>query len=201
MRGSLADAERDRGVGGPEWAAQAPDEQVFAVLDVESIGLFGESFWWGIVVVDRRGNEVLSDSQICRPGYCAGTDEGRAWVLQNCPLPTKYEPIGASEIRTRFAVCWAGLKERWPDVTMWADCSWPVEARFLRDVYLCNPGFEGPYPLHDVATLRFAAGFDPLATNERMENELPAHSPVCDARQSARLLIEALDRLPEHQLT
>jgi hypothetical protein len=37
-----------------------------------------------------------------------------------------------------------------------------------------------------------ALGRDPLATNERLPDELPAHNPLCDARQSARLLIEAL---------
>ena len=33
---------------------------------------------------------------------------------------------------------------------------------------------------------------DPMATNERMPDELPAHHPLMDARQSARLLVDAL---------
>jgi hypothetical protein len=36
------------------------------------------------------------------------------------------------------------------------------------------------------------SGRDPLATYERLPNELPAHDPMADARQSARLWLECL---------
>jgi hypothetical protein len=34
-----------------------------------------------------------------------------------------------------------------------------------------------------------------MATYERLENEMPKHEPLADARQSARLLITALSKL------
>jgi hypothetical protein len=76
-----------------------------------------------------------------------------------------------------------------------ADCAWPVEARFLAACVDDQPeqrAWEGPYPLIDIASVRLAAGLDPLATVERLPSEMPAHDPLADARQSARLLIEAL---------
>jgi hypothetical protein len=41
-----------------------------------------------------------------------------------------------------------------------------------------------------------AVGMDPLGTNERLPNELPIHDPLADACQSARLLIQALNKWP-----
>jgi hypothetical protein len=51
---------------------------------------------------------------------------------------------------------------------------------------------DGPYPLVDVASVRLAAGLDPLGAYDRTAGELPVHNPLADARQSARLLLEAL---------
>lgn len=50
------------------------------------------------------------------------------------------------------------------------------------------------FMVFDVASVRLAAGLDPLASAPRLDGELPAHDPLRDARQSARLLIEALDK-------
>jgi hypothetical protein len=76
-----------------------------------------------------------------------------------------------------------------------ADCAWPVEARFLSDCVKLNHGereWEGPYPLHDLASVFLALGIDPLRLTERQPDELPAHHPLMDARQSARQLVAAL---------
>jgi hypothetical protein len=40
-----------------------------------------------------------------------------------------------------------------------------------------------------------SAGMNPLATYDRTPSELPRHNPLADARQSARLLSEALARM------
>jgi hypothetical protein len=72
---------------------------------------------------------------------------------------------------------------------------WPVEAHFLSECVADRPQereWQGPYPLLDVASVRLAAGLDPLATVDRLPSELPAHDPLADSRQSARLLVEAL---------
>lgn len=77
-----------------------------------------------------------------------------------------------------------------------ADCAWPVEARFLAACVDALPDerrFAGPYPLMEISTWMMAAGQDPMKTHARLESELPQHNPLADARQSARLLMEAIE--------
>jgi len=78
---------------------------------------------------------------------------------------------------------------------MWADCSWPVEARFLARCVendFDKREWEGPYPLHEIATVLLLAGKNPSEKFPRQENELPEHNPLNDARQSARLLLQSI---------
>lgn len=165
---------------------------LWMVFDVESVGLHGEGFAVGWVVVDARGTEVEARREACPPDAAAGEEGVRGWVRASCPA---FESRHATPAEVR-----AAFWERWLDwraagAGLAADCAWPVEARFLAACVDDDPkarGWAGPYPLHDVATLRVAAGLDPLATSGRLPNELPAHDPLADARQSARLLLEAL---------
>ena len=76
-----------------------------------------------------------------------------------------------------------------------ADCAWPVEANFLSACVKLNHKereWQGPYPLHDLASVLLALGADALAVTERLPDELPAHHPLMDARQSARQLVACL---------
>lgn len=80
---------------------------------------------------------------------------------------------------------------------MAVEVGYPVETNFLSLCLNANDSREGfnPYPLVDISSLRLAAGLDPLATEARQDDELPRHHPLMDARQSARLLFEAIARL------
>jgi len=83
---------------------------------------------------------------------------------------------------------------------MAAECGYPVETNFLRlcDSFIPIHGvneFEGPYPLHDIASIMLAAGMDPMKTYERLPDESPKHDPLCDVKQSARLMYEAFDKI------
>lgn len=175
---------------------------LYMVFDVESVGLHGEGFAVAWVVVDRQGKRVATACYSCAPAAAAGDDAGREWVAENVHVP----PVGLCRsprhVRDEFWRAWAFAKQEPRGATLWADCCWPVEARFLAACVDDDPEarrWDGPYPLHDIATLRLAAGFDPLATVGREADELPAHDPLMDARQSARLLIEALDELKLHE--
>lgn len=166
------------------------------VMDVESVGLHGEGFAVAWVVVDRSGATVASAAYSCPTDAATGLPEARLWVGEHVTVPQVGFSRSPSMIRHAFWDAWAYAQKQ--GATLWADCCWPVEARFLAacvDDRLEERQWEGPYPLHDIATLRLAAGFDPLATVDRLPGELPAHNPLADARQSARLLIEALNKL------
>lgn len=166
---------------------------LYMVFDVESVGLHGEGFAVGWVVVDETGKELEAVREACSPDKAQGDDDGRIWVDDHCSIPADHtSPIG---VRSSFWASWLRWKEQ--GAVLVADCAWPVEARFLVDCVeddCVARTWEGPYPLHDVATARLCAGFDPLATVERLPNELPQHDPLADARQSARLWLEAIKK-------
>jgi hypothetical protein len=162
------------------------------VFDVESIGLHGEGFAVAYVVVDRNGHRHAEGLLACPPASARGRREGHRWVEDNVPA------LGAvhrspESLRTAF---W-GLFLSWHELgaLLVADCGWPVEARFLAqcvDDDLACREWLGPYPLHDLASILLAKGKDPLEKRTRLTDELPEHNPLADARQSARLLVEAM---------
>lgn len=164
----------------------------YMVFDVESIGLHGGAFAVGWVVIDGDGAELDCGMLACSPDMAIGADSDRAWVAANCPaLPVNC--ASAAQLRATFWREW--LREKANGAVLVADCAWPVEARFLSacvDQDADGRRWEGPYPLHDVASVRLAAGLDPLATVDRLPNEEPKHHPTTDARQSARLFVEAI---------
>jgi hypothetical protein len=58
--------------------------------------------------------------------------------------------------------------------------------------FAAKSAFDGPYPLYDISTLLLSRNEDPVGIFSRDETELPKHNPLCDARQSARILLEHL---------
>ena len=171
---------------------ESSQPNLFMVFDVEAIGLHGEGFAVGFVLVDREGNRQAEGLVACPRETCSGTPDNHVRIAQMvAPItPTHAQP---RDMRTAFWNQWLVWKER--GAVLVADCCWPVESRFLAACVDDDPvarEWQGPFPLHDLATLMLAQGLDPLATPDRREYELPAHNPLADARQSARILAEAL---------
>jgi hypothetical protein len=172
--------------------------KLFMVFDCESIGLHGETFAVGYVVVTGDGEVVGDRVFTCSPDTASGTDEGRAWITENCP-PLVWNCSSPREVRRFF---WAGWQS-WKDqgAVLVAHVAWPVEARFLAACVDDQPDqntWNGPYPLHELASFMVAAGMDPTGDYGRLPDE-PQHDPLGDARQSARLLTMALARLAAQQ--
>lgn len=164
----------------------------FMVFDVESIGLHGEGFAVAWVVVNREGERLDEGCIACDPADCAGTDESRLWVGEHVPALPVTSPT-KQHLRNHFWHEWRS----WADqgAVLVADCAWPVEANFLSACVKMNHAereWQGPYPLHDLASVLLALGADALALTERLPDELPAHHPLMDARQSARQLVACL---------
>lgn len=180
----------------------------YLVLDVESVGFRGEAFAFGMVLMDGVTGEFLEEiSAACDPSWADGKFADLGWVIQNCDWKSRgmaFNPNnGPNEVRDwfrRFACTYSvplatGPRSR--RVLLAADCPYPVETTFfeavLRHTAPEDMGWTKLlYPVIDVASIRLAAGLDPLADADRLPNELPKHNPLCDARQSARLLFEAL---------
>jgi hypothetical protein len=173
---------------------------LFMVFDVESVGLHGGAYAVGFVVFGRDGGEREAGGLWVPPDDVRGTQAGRDWLWENARFGLAngwgrcLEPaMSAPAMRRKFWLTW--LQWKGAGAALAADCCWPVEARFLAACVDDRPEereWQGPYPLLDVACFRLAAGLDPLEAVPRLPGELPAHDPLCDARQSARLLAEAL---------
>lgn len=171
------------------------------VFDVESIGLHGEGFAVGWVVIDGDGKHIDQGLISCQMNWASGTWFDHDWVAANVTtdipdgLPIYGLCQSPKDVRDLFWQQWMRWKAEGAE--LWADCAWPVEARFLIECIEDDKGrrtWDGPYPLHEIATLMMANGRDPLKTYDREESELPVHNPLMDARQSARLLHELLYR-------
>jgi len=168
----------------------------FFVFDVESVGLHGEGFavagglYSGI---DDQSGNVISDWEFtyaCPPEMAEGNKEGREWIKKNVP-ELEFTHACPTKMRGAFWNQW--LRARELDAPMVADCLWPVEARFLLQCVHDSPderAWKGPYTFHEVGTLRLATGVTDstgeMASPDRLPDELPIHSPLADARFSAR---------------
>jgi len=158
-------------------------------FDVESIGLHGEGFAVGYVLIDD-GVEQYAGYVAVDPAIARGPVESRQWVAENVP---HIVPSHDSLVQMRNAF-WDHLQAAKAEgAIILSDCGWPVEANFLSACVADQPEtrtWQGPYPLVDVSALVVATGGDPTATRERFPSELPAHHPVSDARQSARIWMQ-----------
>jgi hypothetical protein len=165
----------------------------YFVFDVESIGLHGEPYAVGWTVIDAEGREIESGKMAVDPDGVHGDGDDREWVNANIPS-INITHLCLRDVLIDFWSKWMQWKKE--GVLMFAECTWPVEAKFLSMALHAQPAmkWEGPYPFHDVASVMLAVGMDPTATYERLPAELPKHDPLADARQSARLLINALKK-------
>jgi len=164
-------------------------------FDVESVGLQGEGFGVGYVVIDTDTNKQLESGTLwCDPAHARGNDSDREWVDDNISFDMPVTHSSPKTMRDTFWRIWQRWKKE--GFTMVADCPYPVEHNFLQACIKDYPERQkdAPYPLIDVASMRLAVGLNPVGYEERLPNELPAHNPRADAEQSARLFIEARDR-------
>jgi hypothetical protein len=182
-----------------------PSDQKFFVFDCESVGLQGQTFAVAGGIYDINGTAIGGSEFIfaCdpHPGMAVkGREiEDTKWVEVN--VTTREGAVLCNtpdEVRHRFWGLWKMAKIGFPGILMFVECGWPVEARFLISCIeqdSISRNWEGPYPMHEIATLMLAAGMDPMATYDRLPEELPAHEPLADARLSARLLALAIAKL------
>lgn len=170
---------------------------LFFVFDVESVGLHGEGFAVAGGLYLENGAVQWEFAFSCPIEECEGDDGDREWVKNNVPVLEITHRTPRS-MRESFWEKWENAKSQ--GAAMAVECGWPVEAGFLaRCIYqdIKNRKFSGPYPLQEIASFMTAAGMDPMATYARTPSEMPQHNPLADARQSARLLSEAIKKIKE----
>lgn len=179
------------------YALEQIRSQPFFIFDVESIGLHGEAFAvaGGVYINGVAQSEFMF---CCPPDEARGEDDDRKWVALNVSITEKCDWWSPWDVREAFWAEWEKAKKQYPEITMAAECLWPVEATFVAECVrqgMPKRKWAGPYPFHEISSVMLAAGMDPMATYERTESENPPHNPLADARLSARLLATALSKI------
>jgi hypothetical protein len=165
------------------------------VFDVESIGLYGEGYAVGGGIYHADGTRESEFAFSCPPENALGDADDRDWVSKNIP-PLVITHLRPYEVREAFWSQWLAAKEQ--GIPMAAECGYPVETNFLAACVHNDKRsnkWNGPYPFIEISSVMIAAGMDPMITYERVGDENPKHHPLADARQSARLLFEALSKV------
>jgi uncharacterized membrane protein YgcG len=171
--------------------------QLYLVFDVESVGLYGEGYAVGWVLIDQDGKESANGYVACPSLNAKGTDGDRAWINKNVDihLPEPFYDT-PEEVRNIFWQVW--MKAKAKNAILVADTAYPVEANFLLACVnddLDKRKNDGPYPLLGVESFLQANEQDPKAKYGRLANEKPEHHPTADARQSGRIFIGCINEL------
>lgn len=172
----------------------------FLVLDVETVGLFGEPFAFGAVVLNGKTLETEVEVFVACPFSAAkGPPDDKAFVEKEVApavyLSDKIPPHRAvttpDHLRDQFAELWQHWQARGAVIV--GDHIFPCEAEFLSGMWVerkvsGKAEVPSPYPVLDIASMLAMYGRDPVQEFERELEELPRHNPLADARQSARVL-------------
>lgn len=133
-------------------------------VDVESNGLHGQPFAIGAMLTDDDGVHSLFEDS------CIIDGPVDPWVAENV-LPALGTPVpyrGTGHDYPAMLAQFAGWFDRHKaGAVVIAHCGVPVEARLFADMVrvLGRDPFSGPFPLHDLATLLYAVGADPLSAD------------------------------------
>lgn len=192
-------------------------KQNYFSFDVESLGLFGFPFCVGYVVMDEDGVEhesgifgwdfrpvmgTFSDLlKVSNDSQWTWTEQDHQWVLDNV-LPVL--PKGWDGCQSVVHMCesfynqvWVRCKRQHENLVFVTDCPFPVETHFLQEMLTAvnrRTMDHSPYPLIDVGSVLSGFGYSPTGLFMRRSDEMPAHNPISDARQSVRHLVDVLHR-------
>lgn len=172
----------------------------FLIVDCETPGLDGQTAAVATLLVEglRPKAGYLFRVPVDR---VRGTADGHKWYRDNVSFNLELPGlVRAAEHQFDTYAKLAGYF--WQNWFLWqalgykqmfADCPWPVEARFLLDCVdhqRCESAFEGPYPLLDIESMVRLAGIKdediPRAA------ALPLHNPMADCLYSLQRLHKAL---------
>lgn len=179
-------------------------DQLFFIWDGESVGLHGKGYAVAGGIYDLKGAAVRefayhTDLRKEDGRLQARGEEDEVWCRHHVKIPPEsiYKPHGPLVIQALWGE-WSRAREEHPGILMMVECGWPVEARLLCRMIDQSPAerwWDGPYPLHEIATVMLCAGLDPMDKWERLPNELPEHNPQGDARLSARINAAAFAKI------
>ena len=166
-------------------------KNIFSV-DAETDGLYGSVFAIGAIVVAPNGTTIAEFA-----GH-APYPTHNAWLMENCipHLADLPEYADARALRDAFWEFWMVHKD---SALCIAECGSPVESGLFRACVADDPDarqWNGPFPMHEVATLLEILGIDPVGySGIEYAGLKPAglkrHNPLDDAFVSAQVWAKA----------
>ncbi len=164
------------------------------VFDVESIGLYGDPFAVGLVLMNKDGDIFRQRWYGCNlekhPAFMWSRPEDVKWCINNIPKHVKDGNCTIEEMYSSFTTLLSSaIKQNYSII---ADCPFPVEVNFLVNCERRDRTYIGPYPLYDVSSILSALGKDPMEEYPREEGQTK-HHPMWDAYVSAKQLYTALE--------
>jgi len=164
-------------------------ERKVLMVDVESNGLYGEGFAFGVVAGIIKDGEVEVVEKV---GYNAADaiEDMDPWVVENVlpKLNSLKKVNGLRELRDAFWNIYTKYKAEGYEI--WGDVIYPVETGFMADVIkddLENRQWEGPYPFRDLGTI-----LDPNISRAEFSGMDYTHNPMDDALASLYSLVKVL---------
>ncbi len=152
-------------------------------FDAETDGLYGPVWAVGAVVLDSAKGWLAKFGAQLDPDVV--TDP---WVRKHVVPAVRLGEYSSRELLLNaFWTFWTTHKD---GAVCVADVGTPVEAGLFRacvELDLPARQWEGPYPLHELATALLVAGIDPDADRRELcgYTDLVPHDPVDDATASA----------------
>lgn len=151
-------------------------------FDAETDGLYGPVWAIGAVVLDEHVKEIARFGGMIDPEVHVTDGWVKENVCQHVHLERFETPL---DLRNAFWAFWMTWRENSICVS---DFGTPVESGLFRACVeddLENRQWNGPYPLHEVATALLCAGIDPdidrIAFSEVDPGTVRKHNPVDDA--------------------
>jgi hypothetical protein len=160
------------------------------VVDAETDGLYGAVWAIGTVVLREDGSELDRFA-----GQVDPSDLTDSWVRENVAAHISLPRFATrQELRDAFWAFWTRHRESAMCV---ADVGSPVESGLFRTCVADDPAsrmWNGPYPLHEVATVLLCAGVDPDVDRVAFSGltGLTKHNPVDDSLASGHSWLKAM---------
>lgn len=156
-------------------------------VDAESDGLYGEFLAVGLAAADMEGNITERVYYGVRRENMQVSD---SWTRENVlPVLGGYEVCeNEEELLEKVWDFWMKYSREAYAV---ADVMYPVEARLFMKCVMKNEldrKWQAPFPVLDLSSLLFAAGYDPLESRDHILNRPPSagvHNALHDAETAA----------------
>ncbi len=182
--------------------------QHFFIIQAQSMGLYGEIFAIGFIVINSVGKILKEGILKCPHQLAQGLDSDREWVNENVIAAT--EKIETSnyistfnnptELYENIWEIWLEMKKQYENLYCASYIGYPIIMNLFYKCVMKNVESRqmlAPYPLLEIDTSFLMTNYEiSPKNNSRFDTEIP-YNPLCDAKYYGRLFILARNFLQQ----